>query len=140
METRAVVARSGANPPLGRGIVHLRSSVARAPPRPLNGITLFGTEMHAMRRRLLLALMVGHTWFLGIPVVWYLTAGPYYVECIAVTYLIVFAVGAVLASRHANRRRRMAGCCECGYDLRASPKRCPECGRWTRSRKPWFVS
>ena len=36
---------------------------------------------------------------------------------------------AVLALRWARRPRPRAGCCRvCGYDLRASPERCPECG------------
>jgi hypothetical protein len=50
---------------------------------------------------------------------------------------VVFLLAAppLLAIRaHVRRRRRArraaAGCClACGYDLRASPGRCPECGR-----------
>ncbi len=44
---------------------------------------------------------------------------------------VVVAVGSVVIRRRWLRRRRQAvGCCEvCGYDLRASQGRCPECGQ-----------
>jgi hypothetical protein len=51
-----------------------------------------------------------------------------------VSYAIPFAITAVLPSiwlmtyRRRRRRFREGHCRVCGYDLRASPGRCPECG------------
>jgi hypothetical protein len=52
-------------------------------------------------------------------------------------WLVSIAMGVVvigaMASRLRQQLRYKPGCCEnCGYDLRASPERCPECG--------WVVS
>jgi hypothetical protein len=50
---------------------------------------------------------------------------PYYALALAFAPLPCWA--ALRRARRAARRRR--GCCTaCGYDLRASPARCPECG------------
>jgi hypothetical protein len=49
---------------------------------------------------------------------------------IYVTAIITAALPAVRLTRWwRRRRRRPEGCCRaCGYDLRATPARCPECG------------
>jgi hypothetical protein len=44
--------------------------------------------------------------------------------------ILPLAVGSCLVRRRRLARRLSAGrCIACGYDLRASPERCPECGR-----------
>jgi hypothetical protein len=59
---------------------------------------------------------------------------------IAVPYwflTLMTAVFSILAVRHRRRASRIhdGHCVACGYDLRASPERCPECGT-TRSHNP----
>ena|SRR5688572_4635328 len=50
---------------------------------------------------------------------------PYYAP---VAVLAVLPLCTVLGHIRRAARRRRGSCAICGYDLRASPKRCPECG------------
>ena len=63
------------------------------------------------------------------------------------TVLLVGVVGGVLDLRRHYRdtigldRRRRGLCVGCGYDLRGTPKRCPECGLAARGGPtPRFLS
>jgi hypothetical protein len=40
----------------------------------------------------------------------------------------------VIPIQEQMERRRMGLCIKCGYDLRGTPERCPECGMVTRVR------
>lgn len=65
---------------------------------------------------------------------WDMHAGPSAYYTVLVPYwfvVLLLAIGPALQLRALIRRRRNAGmilCPSCGYDLRASPERCPECG------------
>jgi hypothetical protein len=61
---------------------------------------------------------------------------PFWFLAIAMTLLMLLVLR---SESHARRRRWRArhGCCvQCGYDLRASSKRCPECGAGIPSKTP----
>jgi hypothetical protein len=50
---------------------------------------------------------------------------PYWLLSLMALYLPGFRLIFVLRRRY---RRRIGACVKCGYDLRATPDRCPECG------------
>ena len=74
-------------------------------------------------------------WIDWLPSSWsgrlrYLTA-PYW----ALSIIFALAPALVTVRSMRRKRRKRAGCClNCGYDLRATPDRCPECGLEVLSR------
>ncbi|HZL36674.1 MAG TPA: hypothetical protein VFC78_15245 [Tepidisphaeraceae bacterium] len=96
------------------------------------------------------ALKYANGWGFGYKNLTYLEAPQYY-NAVSETYrglvvplwlpLLLLSILPIIQFRKYARRKRQSrdGCClSCGYDLRASPDRCPECGRQTHpaKRKP----
>lgn len=57
------------------------------------------------------------------------------INLFSVPFAILPLAWAVVVCRRERRRKRLAAglCAGCGYDLRASPSRCPECGTVPKS-------
>jgi hypothetical protein len=73
---------------------------------------------------------------LGLPDWVALALGPEAGHVVALPNWLLVVITAVLPgwylrqqAKLADRRRRTGLCTKCGYDLRATPDRCPECGR-----------
>ena len=57
-----------------------------------------------------------------------MVVAPYWSLTAAAGALRAWRLGATLAGHRTRRRRRRGLCPSCGYDVRATPDRCPECG------------
>jgi hypothetical protein len=57
-----------------------------------------------------------------------LLVAPYWTVALVLTPLPLFWARATQRRLQRRSRRRHGLCTECGYDLRATPERCPECG------------
>jgi hypothetical protein len=65
----------------------------------------------------------------GTVVTRHLTTVPYWIPTLITSLLPAMSLRRWIADHLQTRRRRKAGLCpNCGYDLRASKDRCPECG------------
>jgi hypothetical protein len=67
----------------------------------------------------------GSSWRRSPPVLW-AVAAPHWFLCLVAGALPAAHAAAAIRRRGRRRNGRCAGC---NYDLRASPERCPECGR-----------
>lgn len=91
-----------------------------------------------LARKILAILVIGG--FYGTPVAVGVMFG---LGAMVSVLLIITAVGWIVTmitmAGERKRRLRMVGRCVCGYDLRATPDRCPECGRFPQRRRPWYT-
>jgi len=62
------------------------------------------------------------------PLKYYETVVPHWFVALLLTPSVLWLSAAVRRTLIQTRRRRRGLCEACGYDLRASPERCPECG------------
>jgi hypothetical protein len=64
------------------------------------------------------------------PALWFtVVAVPHWlVTSVAAFPALLWCAAVVPKRRRLSRRRRLGLCLACGYDLRGSPERCPECG------------
>lgn len=60
---------------------------------------------------------------------------PYYIPFAATLPLPILASLRLTHTRRLRHRRKQGRCLDCGYDLRATPGRCPECGSVPAGRR-----
>jgi hypothetical protein len=96
-----------------------------------SGITISGTSVLTLT-----AIPKRHFGFLGIYYNESASGGPY-TKILSIPFWLILLMSAAMPiawhivqrrKRCAARRRNLGLCPACGYDLRASPNRCPECG------------
>jgi hypothetical protein len=86
---------------------------------------------------LLLALTPLLSWYMVLEAVTRASVHPLHTLYVGATYFPVLALGLFLLVRRRTRSPRSHGKCrKCGYDLRATPDRCPECGEPTAGPPP----
>lgn len=65
----------------------------------------------------------------GVTMIWSSLGAPYWMwVLLTATLPVIYFGSAFLKARRLKIRRRDGLCLNCGYDLRASKERCPECG------------